>query len=148
MLVHKGRGNGQKPTLSGIQKIEIFGVLRFNDGYQDSEGFPRNEGNTFALRDVGGIPPDAIAAFRLDQRIQPRFAASDCADLRVLGHEAPAAHPPKRQLSRAQTCSHAPLLLGVSRSPIFVLIRCTLFFEGLAPRYQRPSLRKWRGPRV
>ena len=32
------------------------------------------------------------------------------------------------------------LLLGANRSPTFVLSRCTLFLDGLAPRYHWPSL--------
>src|SRR5271156_126008 len=43
--------------------------------------------NIFAIRDVGGIRPDVLAAFRLDQGIQPRFVASNRADLHVLGHK-------------------------------------------------------------
>jgi len=36
------------------------------------------------------------------------------------------------------------LFPGVSSSLTFVLIRRTLFLDGLAPRYQRPPLGKWR----
>jgi hypothetical protein len=35
--------------------------------------------------------------------------------------------------------SHGSLLPGTSRLPTFVLSRCTLFLDGLALRYQRPS---------
>jgi hypothetical protein len=51
--------------------------------------------NIFAIRNVGGIRPNAVAAFRLDQGIQLRFVASDCADLHVLGHEALCQRPAK-----------------------------------------------------
>ena len=34
-----------------------------------------------------------------------------------------------------------PLLPGTRSSPTLVLSRCTLFFDGLAPRYQWPSFR-------
>src|SRR4051794_28254817 len=50
-----------------------------------------------------------------------------------------------------QPCSYfiqAPLLPGTSSSLIFALTRCTLCLDGLAPRYQRPPLGKWRGPSV
>lgn len=40
------------------------------------------------------------------------------------------------------------LLPGTSSSPTFSLTRCTLFLDGLAPRYQRPPLGRWRGPSV
>jgi hypothetical protein len=35
---------------------------------------------------------------------------------------------------------------GANRSLTFVLIRCTLFLDDAARRYQRPPLGKWRGP--
>src|ERR1700730_3357621 len=54
----------------------------------------------------------------------------------------------KRRFRRVRTFGHALLLPGVSRSLTFVLIRCTLFLDGLAPRYQRPPVGKWRGPSV
>ena len=49
------------------------------------------------------------------------------------------------RFSRARTSSQAPLLPGTSSSLIFALTRCTLCLDGLAPRYQRPPLGKWRG---
>ena len=56
--------------------------------------------------------------------------------------------PPKRRFNRVRTSGQAPLLPGVSSSPTFVLIRRTLFLGGLAPKYQRPPLGRWRGPSV
>jgi hypothetical protein len=41
--------------------------------------------NIFAIRDVGGIRPNVVAAFRLDQGIQLRFVASNRTDLHVIG---------------------------------------------------------------
>jgi hypothetical protein len=40
--------------------------------------------------------------------------------------------------SLSHTSDHGSILLGTRRSPILVLSRCTLFLEGLAPRYQFP----------
>src|SRR3954469_6600228 len=52
------------------------------------------------------------------------------------------------RFSRARTSSQAPLLPGTSSSLIFALTRCTLCLDGLAPRYQRPPLGRWRGPGI
>src|SRR5271169_6764952 len=41
--------------------------------------------NIFAIRNVGSIRPNTLAASRLDQGVQPRFVASDCSDLHVFG---------------------------------------------------------------
>src|SRR5579862_5491760 len=44
--------------------------------------------NIFAIRDVGGIRPNVVAAFRFDQSIQLRFVSSDRSHLHVLSHKA------------------------------------------------------------
>src|SRR5689334_22340366 len=59
------------------------------------------------------------------------------------------ADQPRRSLfSWSRTVGHVPWLPGTSNLPTFVLSRCTLFLDGLAPRYQWPSLRKRCGPNV
>jgi hypothetical protein len=40
--------------------------------------------------------------------------------------------------SWSDTFGHGSILLGTRRSPILVLSRCTLFLDGLAPKYQFP----------
>src|ERR1700730_9964831 len=46
---------------------------------------------------------------------------------------------PRRDLfSLSHTPGDGSILLGTRRSPILVLSRCTLFLDGLAPRYQFP----------
>jgi hypothetical protein len=49
--------------------------------------------------------------------------------------------PRNRRLSRSRTSGQALVLPGTSRSLTFALSRSTLFFDGLAPRYQWPSFR-------
>jgi hypothetical protein len=46
--------------------------------------------------------------------------------------------PPKSRFNRVRTSGKAPLFPGVSTPLTFAVIRCTLFFDGLAPRYLRP----------
>src|SRR3954466_13411899 len=43
--------------------------------------------------------------------------------------------------SRWHTLGHGSLLPDTRMSPTFVLIRCRLFLDGLAPKYQWPSFR-------
>src|SRR5208282_6471722 len=43
--------------------------------------------------------------------------------------------PASRRFSLSRTLGHEPFSPGFRRSPILSLMRCTLFREGLAPRY-------------
>ena len=55
---------------------------------------------------------------------------------------------PNRRFNRVRTSAKAPLVPGVNSSLACSLMRGMLFLDGLAPRYQRPSLGRWRGPSV
>src|SRR3954454_22235897 len=97
--------------------------------------------------------PRASRGHLMSPRQEPANRFVDMVVSRPVGHQpravAEVARPPRRRLfNRVRTSSQGATLDGTMISATRTLRRCTLFGDGLAPRYRWPSFRKWCGPKL
>ena len=91
---------------------------------------------------IGGLAADRLCCRRVvdDPNVWSGRASQEVFVELVVSGLASMYPAPRRDLfSLSHTSGHGSILLGTRRSPILVLSRCTLFLDGLAPRYQFPD---------